>query len=308
MQQISTEFGTLTTEGFSPVNTNTKHDGFFVSGQHLLMTPYGELVPQYESEDMGRRPRKPVYLYKDGRLKSLPLQEQATITTPVGPIPAELLTFHPNGSLKRIFPLDGKLSGFWSWQNEKKLAVGITIPTPAGTITLKAIGLQFYANGSLKSITFWPGESAEITSPAGPLMVRKGIAFYEDGTLRSCEPQAKTAVNTPIGEIIAYDNAANGIHGDNNSLEFHPDGSIASLKTIDTSITVDLGHGNIRTCSPGVQPNICGDERLISVPMEVRFEPDKVIIDKKHTFKRSACRFTLTAHKTNALVTAASCG
>ncbi len=307
MQQIETDFGTLVTEEFNPVNANTKHDGVFVAGKNLLSTPYGDLVPQYASEDMGRRPRKPIYFYKDGRLKSLPLQEQTTITTSLGPIPAELLTFHPNGAIKRIFPLDGKLSGFWSWQNEKKLAIPLTVCTPAGTITMKAIGLQFYDNGSLKSITFWPGETAEITTPAGSMKARKGIAFYQDGTLRSCEPHTKTTVLTPIGEITAYDNAANGIHGDRNSLEFHPDGSLATLKTIDNRITVDLGHGNIRTFSPGIQPNICGDERLISVPMEVGFEQDKVIIDQKHTFKKSACRFELTEHTTTALTTVAPC-
>lgn len=31
------------------------------------------------------------------------------------------LTFYENGELKRVFPLDGKISGFWSEEEEKRL-------------------------------------------------------------------------------------------------------------------------------------------------------------------------------------------
>jgi hypothetical protein len=54
----------------------------------------------------------------------------------------------------------------------------------------------------------------------GPLPVRYGCAFYEDGSVRSCEPAWPVSVPTALGDIRAFDPAAQGICGDVNSLEF----------------------------------------------------------------------------------------
>ena len=122
MSTASTIYGDLSGVEFRTLYSNGKTDGCLVTEPNMLTTPYGILVPQYEAEDMGRRSVKPLYFYKDGALKSIALQSQTMLETQVGTIPAELVTFHKNGSIKRIFPLDGKLSGFWSWKNEFALA------------------------------------------------------------------------------------------------------------------------------------------------------------------------------------------
>jgi len=120
-----TPFGELSGFTFRELASNSKMDGGFMTEYNELQSPLGNLVPQYEAEDMGRRSVKPICFYKDGSLKSLPLQSQTILQTPAGPMPAELVTFYRSGAIKRIFPLDGKLSGFWSWENEFKLAVEI---------------------------------------------------------------------------------------------------------------------------------------------------------------------------------------
>ncbi|RYD04950.1 hypothetical protein N752_12240 [Desulforamulus aquiferis] len=37
-----------------------------------------------------------------------------------------------------------------------------------GSFKSRIIGIQFYPEGSLKSITLWPGEVVSIKSPLGP--------------------------------------------------------------------------------------------------------------------------------------------
>ena len=78
--------------------------------------------------------------HESGRLKCLPLETQTIVATPAGDIPAEMLTFHPDGSLSRIFPLNGKLSGYWSQDDEAKLAAPLTMLTPVGVLTAWSSG------------------------------------------------------------------------------------------------------------------------------------------------------------------------
>ena len=45
---------------------------------------------------------------------------------------AELVTFHADGSLRRVFPLNGKLSGYWTEADEGALAKAMELSTPLG--------------------------------------------------------------------------------------------------------------------------------------------------------------------------------
>lgn len=279
MTSFSTVYGELEGVEFRTLYSNGKLDGCLVSCANTLKTPYGDLVPQYQAEDMGRRPVKPLYFYKSGAIKSVALQEQAILTTSVGAVPAELVTFHESGSVKRIFPLDGRLSGFWTSKNEYELARELTIETPVGPLTAKFIGLQFYESGSLKSLTLWPGEFLSVPAPQGDIRIRTGIAFYEDGSIRSLEPAGVVQVETPAGTMTAYDNEPAGIHGDVNSLQFAPDGSIESLKTISEEIVVTDEAGNEFRFAPGLKDNPCGIEKKVAVPLKVRFSGGRVIFD-----------------------------
>jgi hypothetical protein len=293
MTTTSTIYGDLAGVEFRTLFSNGKMDGCLVTEPNSLSTPYGTLVPQYEAEDMGRRSVKPMYFYKDGALKSIALQSQTMLETPVGAIPAELVTFHKNGNIKRIFPLDGKLSGFWSWKNEFALATNLTFSSPAGTLSTKVIGLQFYESGALKSITLWPGQTLTVETPMGEMTVRKGLAFYESGAIRSFEPLKKIDIQTPIGMITSYDNEPNGIHGDINSVQLSEDGSIEALSTVDHAIHVSVLEKEGELFHPGVKNNVCGDERKVSVPMKVRFENRRVIFhdNPAFSFDIKECRF-----------------
>jgi hypothetical protein len=295
MSSVSTLYGDLSGVEFRTLFSNGKMDGCLVTEPNSLTTPYGNLVPQYEAEDMGRRSVKPMYFYKDGSIKSIALQSQTIIKTPVGDIPAELLTFHKSGTIKRIFPLDGKLSGFWSWRNEFALADSVTFLSPAGELSAKIIALQFYESGALKSITLWPGQTLKVATPVGEITVRTGLAFYESGEIRSFEPVRKTDLATPIGILTAYDNEPNGIHGDINSVQLFKDGTVEALSTVDHAVHVLTAEERGELFHPGVKNNVCGDERKVSIPMKVRFEKRHVVFhdNPKFSFDLEKSRFEI---------------
>ncbi len=307
MNFVDTRFGRIEGIHYDPLYSNRRTDGCDVTKKTVLSTPYGDLIPQYETEDIGRRARKPVYFFKNRNLKSLPIQQQTVIKTAVGDIPAELVTFYESGHIKRIFPLDGKLSGFWSWKNEMELAEPTTIDTPGGPVTAKLLGIQFYENSSLKSLTLWPNEEAEIETPYGCIAFRKGAAFYENGNLRSIEPLKKTDIPTPVGTITAFDNEPNGIHGDINSLQFDPDGLVSALSTIDNEIAVGFPSGSTQLFKPGSKNNVCGDERKVSVPMKVRFDKNTVIFNEGTPFSIESCSFDIRKHTLNTGMPAYAC-
>jgi hypothetical protein len=294
MTSFNTTYGTLQGVEFRTLFSNGKTDGCLVRQENTLQTPYGDLIPQYEAEDMGRRQLKPFYFYKNGAIKSVPLQAQTLIRTPVGGVPAELVTFYESGSIKRIFPLDGKLNGFWNAKNEHALAEEITVDTPLGSLRAKFIALQFHESGSLKSLTLWPGEFLTLSTPVGQIRIRTGIAFYEDGSIRSLEPAGVVRVKTPIGTLTAYDNNPLGIHGDLNSLEFSPEGSVMALKTVSEEITVTDQLGSAHQFTPWLKDNPCGVERKVVVPMKVRFTKGRIIFeDRQESFNMEQCRIEI---------------
>jgi hypothetical protein len=307
MDHIETEYGRLEGVEFHSLYSNGKTDGCKVSVKNTLTTPYGDFVPQYFSEDMGRRTHKPVYFYKNGALKSLPLQERTTVMTGAGEIPAELVTFYESGSIKRVFPLDGKLSGFWSWQNEVSLAEELHLQTPAGEIRAKIIAVRFHESGAVKSVTLWPGQSVSIDTPYGRQTARTGIAFYENGAVRSYEPYRKTVFPTPIGMMTAFDNEPNGIHGDLNSLRFDGNGLVSALSTIDNKVEVTFPGGSRQEFKPGIKNNVCGDERKISVPMKIRFEKGCIIFNDGTPFELDRYKFEVKPHDIKTQMPVYSC-
>lgn len=290
---VSTLYGELSGVEFRTLYSNGKVDGCLVSKPNLLKTPYGDLVPQYVAEDMGRRAVKPVYFNKDGTLKTIALQSQTKINTSVGEIPAELVSFYKNGKIRRVFPLDGKITGFWTDKNEFELAEELEINTPVGKLKAKFIGVQFYESGALKSLTLWPGQKLTVPTRFGDIRIKTGIAFYEDGRIRSLEPDRAVEVSTPIGKVRAYDPDPVGIHGDLNSLQFDANEEVEALCTTENEVMVTTPDGMMHLFYPTVVDSRCGEQRKVVVPMKILFEKGMVTLINGHqkTFELSKCTF-----------------
>lgn len=297
-----------------------------------LSTPAGVLVPQYEPEDPRRQRVQPVELHPGGGLKAVSLQEKAVIETPVGPMAAERVTFHPGGQLRRVFPLDGKISAYWSVENETALAGPQRMQTPIGVVSARIISVHFFPSGALRSVTLWPGERVTIATPQGLASVSVGFSFHESGALRSFEPDAPFEAKTPVGTLLAFDtDPEGGMAADLNSLQFDEAGNVTALTTATDKVVVTCnavadagpdGNGaggtgadvwpaccldcarwaaatgkSVRqpgrlALGPGFRESLCGTTPTDLVPLRVGFTADAVSLDG-HAFPRAGHGFSV---------------
>lgn len=276
METVVTKYGSISNCLNVEMHQSNQPASLMFTQYQEINTKVGIVVPQYEVEDYGRQQHRPVYFYETGNIRKLPLQDKKTVRTKHGIFSAELLMFYEDGSLKKLFPLNGKLSGYWNEKNEYAFAGEQKISLPSGDISAKIINLGFYPSGNIRSITLWPEEQIEAQCPVGTIKVRKGIAFYENGSVRSLEPAALEAVKTPIGTIKAFDNDPEGICGDVNSLQFDNQGNISSLCTISNRIIVTSDSQLINTYEPSKKPSLCSDLVKISIPLQMEFLAGKI--------------------------------
>jgi len=272
MDTVTTRYGTIPVAGYVEWFEDGAVMSCAPSGEVALETGCGPLVPQYTTDDLRRRTVQALSFHATGALRAVPLERPTRIDTPAGPMEVELVTFHPDGSLCRAFPLNGKLSGYWTQEDEGGLAKPLRLKTPLGVIEKRVIGVYFNPEGTLLSLTLWPGDTLEVPSPAGPLTARVGVSFGPDGSLRSLEPAKPQRVATPAGVIQAYDLDAIGICGDLNSLEFWPDGAVKRVSTNLTRVLATGPDGAKAEFCPELRESLCGDGDKEIVPMQLAFD------------------------------------
>lgn len=247
-----------------------------VSEKCVLKTQGGDLVPRYDYTQERSKYRNALTFYPTGELKSMYLQNQSIITTPMGELRAEMITFYENGSIHRIFPLYGQVTGFWSEEKEMKALRnhereihGIIFENPISCYC-------FYPSGIIKSITFFGKKKQIIKTSVGKIPVRIGISFYENGKIHSIEPENEIPITTPIGTVVAFDNSPIGVHGDNNSLKFTEEGALLSVKTIMTGFELENEKGEITKVYPKRRRSFLDIDKSEMVPVEISFL-DKMI-------------------------------
>lgn len=276
MKNITTRYGILKGLTYVDLYPDGSVKDCVLTKENELKTPYGDFIPQFEDDGVRRKQVKPLSFYRNGNLKSISLQNPVEVMTSAGVLPAEFITFYESGSIRRVFPLDGKLSGYWDEADEYKLAGDFEFNFAFGKLRQKVIGIHFYENGAIKSLTFWPKATFTIQTPVGPAAVRIGIALYPDGMLKSYEPAKPTDVDTPVGKITAYDSKALGIHGDSNSLRFSEDGRIEQVVTSVNRIEVTDKCGRQHIYEPGAKPALFNGAAKELVPLSVQFYGSKV--------------------------------
>lgn len=270
-----------------------------------LTTPLGLLVPQYTT---GLR-KKTVYavsFYPDGSLRKISLEAAAEVETSIGTLSAELITFYQSGSIKRIFPLNGQISGYWEEKDEFELARKLPFDLPFGKFEAKVIAISFYEDGKLKDITFWPQERIKVMTPFAAVRVRTGMAMYPNGRLKSIEPAFPIKVPTPIGMLSVYDKNAHGISGDKNSLNFDEDGNISSLITSGSSVTVITDIQKEITYSPRQEVDADGLE-VSFWTLPISFHKNIVTFHHKDQYEISSCRFIVNSYQATALSQCENC-
>lgn len=245
--------------------------------ENKLTTSVGTLIPRFSNPDDRRKSTRCLSFYRNGVIKSIDLQEQTLIPTSVGNIPAELVTFYENGSLHRVFPRNGQLSGFWTEEDEASINPVIFLSLAHGTIEHKLNSLTFYPDGNLKSLCLSLGEKLSFPVYGRTFPIRFGISFYENGMIAGVEPAEELSFHTPLGELHAYHAAAMGIHADDCSLRFSRQGELQSLVTSKDCISFTTTTGKSASLKPFYRINPLTNESLELVPLKITFDADKVL-------------------------------
>ncbi len=191
-----------------------------------ITTKYGNLLPCSGASDYRKKHRCAVCLYDSGVLRSVYLEEPQVLSFPSGDFQAELITFYEDGNAKRIFPLYGQISAYWSIEEEAEYAPEYDFEIAGGTYRIKPECIFFYPSGKIRSITLWPSDELSIKTPAGLIKTKLGIELYENGSIRSIEPVYGTVISTPTGDIRPFRYRPVMMHAENATLKFTEDGKL----------------------------------------------------------------------------------
>jgi hypothetical protein len=277
---------------------------------NVIKTRYGELIPKYGHEEARTKYNHSISFYKSGAVKSIAMEKQTNIITILGTFPAELVTFYESGALKRLFPLNGKISGYWTETDEEQLCEVFQFRFPFGSFKAKIISLCFYENGNLKALTLWPGETVILKNKADLYPVRIGFSLYEDGGLKSVEPAYELTLATPIGNINAFDENALGICGETNSLCFKKNGTIHSLTTSSSKIAVFDKDGTVDILEPALKPDPLEEDKFMIIPLKITFEGHHVKFegDTTRVYDLYTSRFSVANDSMPKAASGFSCG
>jgi len=245
--------------------------GVKLAEKNTLATRAGDLVPAY-TETHRRKNKYSAEFYRSGAIKKIALDAVQEVRTPLGGLPAELVTFFETGELKRVFPLDGKISGMWSEREEKALAAPLSFELPFTAFTAVIGGVAFYQSGVIRSITLFPGETVPIATTYGEIMARNGFSLYESGKLESLEPSVPVVIQTPIGALTAFDPNALGVNADINSLVFDEDGRVTALTTVQNRVAARTADGRLTLFSPREVVNPLDGESTITEGLKISFD------------------------------------
>ncbi|OPJ61920.1 hypothetical protein [Clostridium oryzae] len=288
-----TLYGIIEQPLFFELYSSGKLKSCILNRMFQLSTDYGKFVPQYENAGIRRKNTCSLSFYENGMIKSVSLQTQTPVVTKYGVIPAEYITFYDTGEIKRIFPLNGKLSAYWDEDDEKELADDISFNLSCGSFNNKIIGFYFYKAGDIKSVTLWPKEKAKISTSQGILPVRIGFSLYENGSIKTLEPQLPIDIKTPIGVVKAFNNKVLGLNGDINSLSFYSDGRIKSLTSTSNIIIVLYKDKIMYQFMPELNPSILGEDELELSPLLIEFKDNKVIFNNDISMEIDKYSFTI---------------
>jgi hypothetical protein len=293
MEKINTKYGDLNDAFIASYYQSGEPESYRVDEESELGILGYKLIPLYGFIDERRKEFPPVKVFKNGNIKSISLNDLIEIETAIGKFEVEKITFYKSGEINRLFLLDGKLSGYWSEEDEYNLAKTYKFDFKFSSFEGKPMSLHFYETHELQSITLWPKERIQINVGEYNFVGRIGASLYKSGQLKSCEPFRATTVNTPIGKIDAYDINALGIHGDSNSLNFYENGGIKSLITSTNTITINTSEGDRIFHSPKKIRLYSSSEVLDTITLKIEFTNNKVIIDDKYEYDLDDNKFEI---------------
>lgn len=268
-------------------------EAYKIEKESLIKINGKDYIPLYSYLDPRRKDLPSVSLYKSGEIKGISFEEATEIETKYGVFSVEKVTFYENWKIKRLFPLDGKISGYWTEEDEYKLSKAYDFNFNFGNFKIKVISICLYDSGEIKSLTLWSKEKINVKINDKTIIVRNGIALYETGEIKSIEPAFPVKINTPIGDIECFDKNAIGISGDINSLEFYKSGKVKSLITGANIIYVYEGQTLIAKYSPEEQYIYPFSDEKELINIKFSFNDNEVIINNSNIYSLNKYEFVV---------------
>jgi hypothetical protein len=243
--------------------------GIVLTEEVRALLPCGEFVPAWTHASPRSKYAPSLSFYPSGAVKAARFEKPEELMAPNGDVvTAEKVSFFESGRIKRIFFTDGRLSAFWSERDEAGLLRETTLTLPWGRMTLLAGAAAYHENGLPRSVTLWPTERVNLRAGGRDYPVRQGFSLDSEGNLASLEPAFPVKVETPLGELEAYDPDALGVVADVNSLKFDPRGSVVSLKTM---AIIKRSGASPLVIRPFAGPHPLDDRKKVFHPLEVSF-------------------------------------
>lgn len=295
---IQTSFGILNGISASSYYPSGCVKDVVLNEKNMIVTHVRELIPYYGEDNQRRKYKSSVTFFNNELVKSVSLNEQTDIQTPIGEFPAELVTFYETGELKRVFILDGKITGFWTEEDERNLNIPFSFDFDFTKFSAMLVGICFYKTGDIRSITLFPKEVINVsTKNYGDISVKTGFSLYENGLLKSIEPAVPTPIQTPIGVLNAYDVNSLGINADSNSIEFDEEGRLVKLITSSDKIAVQEANGVMKFMVPIEKKSPLDEKEIEIVPLKIIFNYDNDIVtitdESSYDFSISKCKFNI---------------
>lgn len=277
--KVNTQYGCLYGVKSAVYYDDGKLKECMIDEKNIIKMPCGELVPLFSKSDARTKYRNSLAFYNSGKLKSIYLEEIVKVPTEYGEIDAELITFYEDGSIHRIFPLYGQISGYWTEENEYDMAKKISYDFSSVKGENKLSGLCFYESGKIKSITLYPKETVDLYINGLKAKARLGISFYESGSIKSFEPLFPLEIDTQFGRCLAYDIDPLGISGDTNSLSFYEDGRLMTVTTTTDSVEIIKESNDKIIVKPEKVSSLLNPEKTVIIPIKLNFYGDSCMIE-----------------------------
>lgn len=293
MEYYLEEYGTLKGVTIAEKYNTGEIESFQVESLNRITINNLEYIPAYTLENTRKKEYPSIKLYRSGKIKSLNLEESKSICIPSGIFNVEKVVFYESGELKRLFHLNGKISGYWSEEDEYNLAEEYNFDFRFAKFKAKIISIQLFKSGKIKSITLWPKEKIKIMHNDILINIHTGFSVYETGELETCEPLFPVNVSTPIGNIEAYDKNSIGIHGENNSLKFNKDGSVKALTTSTNIIKIIGREGKEFIYSPEEIFLYVNSTVKDLITVKLQFNKEKIIVNGQDEYNIHENKFII---------------
>ena len=247
-----------------------------VSKKCELSTVYGKMYPTFDVEDDRKRVLHTIEFFENGDLKSISLDFPLTIKNSYGEFSAEKIIFFDSGIVKKIFPLNGKISGYWSEEDEWKLAEKYKFKVGEVEFDNKIMSISFYEDGNVKNVKLWKNESVLIKLGVETIKAIGTISFYKNGSIKSFDPEKELKIITRFGEITCNRKIHENIFGECDSIVFDEMGNIKKIHTLQEIFHLKVGDA-ILTIRQNEKTSPCNEFIKIKEPVKIEFKENGII-------------------------------